>query len=317
MMKNKNYIPSRTSPKGGRRGCLCWETNTYSVKCCDGSVRAQGIGSVYLTETTPAFSGILDTYSGAAAAYSLRQLSSTYTGNAIKVRRSSDNTTKDIGFVSNVLDTATLETFCSGTDGFVTTWYDQSGNANNATQATASRQPKIVSSGSTILENGKAAVQFDGSVNTPNLLVSAFSSSISTTTASIVFNAPSGDFIFDDNDTVNKNSLYLISGNTIRLYGGEGSPNNFTHSISPDTWGDRHLVSFVSDVANSKLGIDGSFTSSALGAATTMSGVTLGSAATGLIPMVGTMQEAIIYGSNKSSDLSGIETNINTHYSIY
>tara|TARA_R110002050_G_scaffold44119_5_gene105199 strand:+ start:406 stop:555 length:150 start_codon:yes stop_codon:yes gene_type:complete len=34
---------SRTSPKGGRRGCLC-KDNTYSVKCCDGSLRAQGIG---------------------------------------------------------------------------------------------------------------------------------------------------------------------------------------------------------------------------------------------------------------------------------
>lgn len=45
---NKNYIPSRTSPKGGRRGCLCWETSTYSIECCDGSVRAQGVGSVYL-----------------------------------------------------------------------------------------------------------------------------------------------------------------------------------------------------------------------------------------------------------------------------
>jgi len=48
--QDHNYIPSRTSPKGGRRGCLCWETNTYSIKCCDGSIRAQGIGSIYLTD---------------------------------------------------------------------------------------------------------------------------------------------------------------------------------------------------------------------------------------------------------------------------
>ena len=47
----KNYIPSRTSPKGGRRGCLCWETSTYSIECCDGSVRAQGIG--LLIDTDP------------------------------------------------------------------------------------------------------------------------------------------------------------------------------------------------------------------------------------------------------------------------
>lgn len=37
--------PSKTSPKGGRRGCLCAD-NTYSIKCCDGSLQAQGIGSI-------------------------------------------------------------------------------------------------------------------------------------------------------------------------------------------------------------------------------------------------------------------------------
>jgi hypothetical protein len=37
--------PSRTSPKNGKRGCLC-KNNTYSSKCCDGSLRAQGVGSV-------------------------------------------------------------------------------------------------------------------------------------------------------------------------------------------------------------------------------------------------------------------------------
>ena len=44
--RNKAFkTPSRTSPKNGRRGCLC-ENNTYSVKCCDGSIRAQGIGII-------------------------------------------------------------------------------------------------------------------------------------------------------------------------------------------------------------------------------------------------------------------------------
>lgn len=40
----KFFTPSRTSPKGGRRACLC-EDNTYSIKCCDGSLRAQRIGT--------------------------------------------------------------------------------------------------------------------------------------------------------------------------------------------------------------------------------------------------------------------------------
>jgi hypothetical protein len=42
---SKFKTPSYSSPKGGRRGCLC-ENGTYSTKCCDGSLQAQGIGVV-------------------------------------------------------------------------------------------------------------------------------------------------------------------------------------------------------------------------------------------------------------------------------
>jgi hypothetical protein len=34
------------SPRGGRRACLCWDEETYRIECCDGSLRAQGIGSI-------------------------------------------------------------------------------------------------------------------------------------------------------------------------------------------------------------------------------------------------------------------------------
>ena len=46
--KNQTPTPSRTSPTGGRRGCLC-KDNTYSVDCCDGSLHAQGIGKTQAT----------------------------------------------------------------------------------------------------------------------------------------------------------------------------------------------------------------------------------------------------------------------------
>ena len=42
-MKRNNSTPSLTSPKGNQRGCLC-KDNTYKIKCCDGSLQAQGIG---------------------------------------------------------------------------------------------------------------------------------------------------------------------------------------------------------------------------------------------------------------------------------
>ena len=92
----------------------------------------------------------------------MRKLSSTYSGDAIVVRRTSDNTTQSIGFVNGELDTASLESFCSGTDGYVTTWYDQSGNGFDISQSTAFKQPKIVSAGSTITDGTKPSVQFLG-----------------------------------------------------------------------------------------------------------------------------------------------------------
>ena len=45
MRKNKFKTPSKSSPRGNRRGCLCAD-GTYSKKCCDGSLQAQGIGNV-------------------------------------------------------------------------------------------------------------------------------------------------------------------------------------------------------------------------------------------------------------------------------
>ena len=33
-----------SSPKGGKRGCLC-KNNTYSVKCCEGEILNQGVGA--------------------------------------------------------------------------------------------------------------------------------------------------------------------------------------------------------------------------------------------------------------------------------
>jgi hypothetical protein len=47
---SKSKTPSYSSPKGGRRGCLC-ENGKYSVKCCDGSLQAQGIGMTTGTES--------------------------------------------------------------------------------------------------------------------------------------------------------------------------------------------------------------------------------------------------------------------------
>jgi len=94
----------------------------------------------------------------AAAAYSLRQVRLA-ASLACRVRRSSDNAELNIGFTaSGDLDTAALLAFVGSGNGFVTTWYDQSGNGRNATQTDPTFQPQIVSNGALITENGRPAV---------------------------------------------------------------------------------------------------------------------------------------------------------------
>ena len=97
----------------------------------------------------------LDIFPGAYVAYSLRKLSSTYTGNVVRVRRSSDNAETDIGFYRYSIDQTALLNFAGSDSVFVTTWYDQSGNNRHATQTTNASQPRIVNSGSivTLLDN--------------------------------------------------------------------------------------------------------------------------------------------------------------------
>ena len=104
----------------------------------------------------------VDIVAGATAAYGLRKVRTAYAGPAIRVRRSSDNAEQDIGFVRNglELDTSALLTFVGAGNGFVTTWYDQSGSGLNATQATAGSQPMIVSAGTLETINNRPAIHF-------------------------------------------------------------------------------------------------------------------------------------------------------------
>jgi hypothetical protein len=80
--------------------------------------------------------------------YSLRKVSSSYSGNAIQIRRSLDNATLNIGFDgSGNLDSAALLAFVGVQDGYVSIWYDQSGNNRHLVKADLNQQPRIVSNG--------------------------------------------------------------------------------------------------------------------------------------------------------------------------
>lgn len=90
-----------------------------------------------------------------ARAYALRRVKGGYAGNAITVRRSSDNAEQSFGFLgTDELDTASLLAFVGAGNGFVTTWFDQMGNSA-LTQTTTSQQPQIVASGALLTLNSR------------------------------------------------------------------------------------------------------------------------------------------------------------------
>jgi hypothetical protein len=84
----------------------------------------------------------------ATGAWSTRKVRAAYAGNCLNIRRDSDNATQNIGFGgNNVLDVRALLSFVGSANGFVTTWYDQSGNGRDVGQSTAAVQPQLVSNG--------------------------------------------------------------------------------------------------------------------------------------------------------------------------
>lgn len=107
---------------------------------------------------------LLDEFPNAVFAFSLRKLRGDYGGYCIKVRRSNDNATQDIGFVSDTLDTASLLSFVGSNNGFVEIFYCQ-GIGNNAIQTTLAKQPMIVNSGVVVSENGLPCLFFNGGNN--------------------------------------------------------------------------------------------------------------------------------------------------------
>jgi hypothetical protein len=102
---------------------------------------------------TPPFNAII-----LRAGYSLRRLRTAYSGSCVRVRRSSDNTELNIGFANNLLNTTALLAFTGSGNGFVQTWYDQSGNGFNVTQSVQAQQMQLVSNGVVSTCNGLPAI---------------------------------------------------------------------------------------------------------------------------------------------------------------
>ena len=271
-----------------------------------------------LLEPTTFTTGLLEFYPNAAAAYSLRQLRRSVSPYAIRVRRSSDNTELDVGFNSNGnLDTAALETFCAGTDGYVSVWYDQSSNGNDATQTTTANQPQIVSSGSIIPENGKPAIELDGL--TEHFVLTGLTNAASNYGCFFVgINTSTGTFsnyLFDTLDPVTGRFIIDARGNTTGVYyDGSFRGLGYTHTTQSVT--SIHMVapnSGASYLNGTSTNTGLPYTQKAIGG-----DVVLGARYDGAaIHWKGKFQEFILYNSDQSSNRTGIEDNINDYYDIY
>jgi len=256
----------------------------------------------YFTQNTP----LLDTYSGAAAAYSLRRLSSSYVGSAVEVYNGSSYA--DIGFnVFGELDTVALAAHCGSNNGFVSKWYCQSGNGNDATQTVTGSMPKIYD-GTTgvVTDNGKPAVEFNGTsteISAPTVGLSVATCFIHHTN----FDATArmfGQFDRFENsffyDTVT--GYWAFNNGSINLSGLPSTTSKLVYAVFDNTGGE--------------LGINGATaTSGTLGVISGQMDLRIGRRASSY--WKGTASELIVYDSDESANRTNIETNINTFYSIY
>lgn len=267
----------------------------------------------------------------ASLAVSTRKLSSSYSGNCIRVRRSSDNTEQDIGFSGNALDTSSLLSFVGANDGFVVRWYDQSGNGRYFNQSTTANQPQIVSSGSVVTGvGGEPALNCDGSNDGFSLLNS---NATSTTISNIITASAYTAFSIFTLDTISTSTgatyvtpylwgdsgryigLHFMNTNKLRFYNWDGSEDYAELTVSTGTEylaETRHESSTLYAKVN-----NGSEASAASGNTSNV----LGSpqlATNSTLFFDGKVTEVIFYNSALSSgDRSTVSTALNNYYTIF
>jgi hypothetical protein len=238
------------------------------------------------------------------------------------VRRSSDNAEQDIGFTAlGNLDTTALLSHCGSGNGFVTTWYDQSGNTRNATQTTAANQPQIVSSGAVITENSKSAIQFTGAntnymqfssitTNPFTILWVSKKSNQSGTTSIILAGSRNGnDYMGDDVDNEGNPTAYTGTG-IIRTALSNTSASGAENTQHLAYLNRRNSTQAVGQFNNSNNSYSNSVSSNN---AIIDSIAYYGSS----YNFAGVLQEIIIYNTDESANRTGISSNINTYYAIY
>ena len=279
---------------------------------------------------------LLDTYPNAHRAYSVRKLRTEYTGYAMKVRESGNDYTADVAFdddglvsasskvynpTGGVSDGDALSTFMSMNNGFVTTWYDQSGEGSNATQSSAPAQPKIWDSSGGLNTEGspaRAALLFDGSND--YLTVSPVGLSLGSTTIFSVMSHGSGTvngvwtLSFSSGVYVmhyvqsSEDQYWYENGDVASHYPVNTSQTLFSYTSGSGT--DKQIL-YANGTPSSEKG-DSTATTSFYN--DSYNG--LGTLYNYSLHYPGEFQEFIVYDSDQSSNLSDIESDITTAFDI-
>ena len=269
---------------------------------------------ILTASSSSSFSFLLDEYPNAAAAYSLRKLRSAYAGYCIRVQSTaSGNPTLDIGFVNNVLDVTTLQTFGGVNSVSIITWYDQSGNSNNIVQISINN-PLIIISGVLQTLNSKPIIYF-----TNKYL--GFTNNINSNTNLFV------NTVVKNNSLVN-NGPFLASGGIGPLFGQVGGGFYFSGGLN----GTFYVANNTSTALNTNYVIfTGISNSTNLFFYRNNTNIPLTKSADSYLQIFSTINiynngtsigdgyisEIVIYKTDQTSNRTGINTNTNTFYTIY
>ena len=218
-----------------------------------------------------------------------------------------DNRTALEANIGEVYSIAGIPAYDDTVNGFVETWYDQSGNDNDAVQLTANNQPKIVDGGSLLNE-----LLFEGSqlFDSIPLSSSAQPNSIFTVSNTNVASQTRGIY-----GTSASQAGYYRSSNRHFIFS-TGTESSALEGSAYVT--DRDYLRFdLFNGANSVVGVDGDTTSGTVGDGV-LDRLDIGdSSLSGVDPLNGGIKELILYLSDQSANRAAIEANINNQYDIY
>ena len=269
---------------------------------------------VVAKQIPPADLFLLDLFPGAAGAYSLRKLRAAYTGAAIRVRRSSDDAEQDIGFDGEDLDTAALLAFVGSEDGFVSVIYDQSTNANNASQSIIANQPPIVSSGVVNVLNGKPCMVADNRISEYNFpLLTQINTVTNTYSVSSSFNT--------GNRSLNAMYGAATTGNPglimQRFDSGPWPTGAAITSLQLKNLNEQYITTFREDVGSAIIKVNNNSDNN-LGTFTPIIIQRILARRVNQDILNGQFQELIIYPSTQGlSDVDAIRSNLNNYYNVF